>query len=86
MHGSSHYDALGHVWHGGKIWNGYDARTTVGGMRRASVLPIAEKGVVGRGILLDMAHYRGKAALEKGLFAVFSGLLSVRSCRWGWGW
>ena len=21
-----------------------------------------------------------------GLFAVFSGLLSVRSCRWGWGW
>jgi kynurenine formamidase len=66
LHGSSHYDALGHVWYDGKIWNGYDARTTVGGMKKASVLPIAEKGVVGRGILLDMAHYRGKAALGKG--------------------
>jgi kynurenine formamidase len=66
LHGSSHYDALGHVWCDGKIWNGYDARSTVGGMRKASVLPIAEKGVVGRGILLDMARYRGKAALAKG--------------------
>lgn len=66
LHGCGHYDALGHVWYDGKIWNGYDARTTVGGMRKAGVLPIAEKGVVGRGILLDMARYRGKAALEKG--------------------
>ena len=66
LHGCGHCDALGHVWYGGKIWNGYDARTTIGGMRKAGVLPIAEKGVVGRGILLDMARYRGKAALEKG--------------------
>jgi len=66
LHGCGHCDALGHVWYGGKIWNGYDARTTIGEMRKAGVLPIAEKGVVGRGILLDMARYRGKAALEKG--------------------
>lgn len=66
LHGCGHYDGLGHVWYDGKIWNGYDARTTVGGMRKAGVLPIAEKGVVGRGVLLDMARYRGKAALEKG--------------------
>lgn len=65
LHGCGHCDALGHVWYGGNIWNGYDARTTIGGMRKAGVLPIAEKGVVGRGILLDMARYRGKAALEK---------------------
>ena len=66
LHGSSQYDALGHVWYDGQIWNGYDARTTVGGMKKASVLPIAEKGVVGRGILLDMARHRGKVTLERG--------------------
>ena len=35
-------------------------------MKKASILPIAERGVVGRGVLLDMAAYRGKFALEKG--------------------
>jgi kynurenine formamidase len=64
--GSTQYDALGHVWYDGKLWNGFDARTTVDGMTKASVLPIAEKGVVGRGILLDMARHRGKDNLDKG--------------------
>src|SRR5699024_9558987 len=49
-----------------KIWNGYDARSTVGGMEKASVEPIAQRGVVGRGVLLDMARHRGKASLEPG--------------------
>ena len=35
-------------------------------MKKASILPIAERGVVGRGVLLDMAAYKGKFALEKG--------------------
>jgi kynurenine formamidase len=30
------------------------------------VLPIAEKGVVGRGVLIDMARHRGKDWLDKG--------------------
>jgi kynurenine formamidase len=66
LQGSSQYDALGHVWYDGKIWNGYDAETTVGGLSKASVLPIAEKGVVGRGVLIDMARHRGKDHLAKG--------------------
>ncbi|CQR65584.1 cyclase family protein [Streptomyces leeuwenhoekii] len=66
LQGSTQYDALGHVWYDGKVWNGYDARHTVGGMERASVLPIAEKGVVGRGVLIDMARHRGKTCLDKG--------------------
>ncbi len=65
LQGSTQYDALGHVWYGGKIWNGYDARTTIGGLEKASVAPIAERGVVGRGILLDMARFRGKENLDK---------------------
>ena len=39
LQGSTQYDALGHVWYGGKIWNGYDARTTIGGLDKASVAP-----------------------------------------------
>lgn len=64
LQGSTQYDALGHVWFDGKIWNGYDARTTVGGLNKASIQPIAEKGIVGRGILLDMARFRGKATMD----------------------
>ena len=66
LQGSTQYDALGHVWYGGQIWNGYDARTTIGGLQKASVEPIAQRGVVGRGVLLDMARFRGKATLDKG--------------------
>lgn len=66
LQGSTQYDALGHVWFDGKIWNGYDASNTVAGMKKASILPIAEKGVVGRGVLIDMARHRGKTHLDKG--------------------
>jgi kynurenine formamidase len=66
LQGSTQYDGLGHVWFDGKLWNGYDARTTVGGMDKASVEPIAQRGVVGRAVLLDMARFRGKPTLDKG--------------------
>ena len=66
LQGSTQYDGLGHVWYGGKIWNGFDARTTIGGLEKASVEPIAQRGVVGRYVLLDMARFRGKPNLDKG--------------------
>ena len=66
LQGSTQYDALGHVWYDDRLWNGYPASETIGGMNKASILPIAERGVVGRGVLLDMAAHRGKFALEKG--------------------
>ncbi|WP_373807754.1 class I adenylate-forming enzyme family protein, partial [Delftia acidovorans] len=49
LQGSTQYDALGHVWYGGRIWNGYDARTTVGGLDKASVEALGARGIVGRG-------------------------------------
>jgi kynurenine formamidase len=64
LQGSTQYDGLGHVWYGGKLWNGYDARTTVGGLDKASVEPIAQRGIVGRAVLLDMARFRGKDNLD----------------------
>ncbi|GAC1593133.1 MAG: cyclase family protein [Acidimicrobiales bacterium] len=66
LQGSTQYDALGHVWYDGQIWNGYDARTTVGGLDKASIEPIAQRGIIGRGVLLDMARFRGKENLDGG--------------------
>ncbi|HQT67212.1 MAG: metal-dependent hydrolase [Rhodospirillales bacterium 20-60-12] len=66
LQGSTQYDALGHVWCDDQLYNGYDARTTSGKMTKASVLPIAERGIAGRGILIDIARHRGKAVLERG--------------------
>ena len=66
LQGSTQYDALGHVWYDDTLYNGYPADSTGGGMSKASVHPIGVKGVVGRGILLDMARHRGKDVLAKG--------------------
>lgn len=66
LQGSTQFDALGHVWYEDRMWNGYPASDSNGGLKRASILPIAQRGVVGRGILLDMAAYKGKAFLDKG--------------------
>ena len=66
LQGSTQFDALGHVWYDDKLWNGYPSSATNGGLKKASILPIAQRGVVGRGILLDMAAFRGKDHLEKG--------------------
>ncbi|MBB6125360.1 cyclase family protein [Sphingobium subterraneum] len=66
LQGSTQFDALGHVWYDDKMWNGYPAASSNGGMKKASILPIAQRGVVGRGVLLDMAAYKGKPYLDKG--------------------
>lgn len=66
LQGTTQYDALGHTWYGDQIWNGYDARSTIGGLAMASVEPIARHGVVGRGVLIDIARFRGKRSLEPG--------------------
>lgn len=66
LQGSSQYDALGHAWHDDQLYNGYSASTTTGSMTKAGILPIAERGVVGRGILLDVARHRGKPWLSHG--------------------
>lgn len=67
LQGSSQYDALGHAWYDDRIWNDVDAATTNGGgMSWASIMPIAEHGIVGHGVLIDMARHRGKDWLDKG--------------------
>ena len=58
-HGTTHCDGLGHTWFEGQAWNGFAAEGSKGGLDKAGVLAIAERGVVGRAVLLDIARYKG---------------------------
>jgi kynurenine formamidase len=66
LQGSSQFDALGHTWYDDQLYNGYSATTTTGGMAKCGVEKIAQHGVVGRGVLVDMARHRGKDSLGSG--------------------
>lgn len=66
LQGSSQFDALGHTWYDDQLYNGFSAETTTGGMAKCGVDKIAQHGVVGRGVLVDIARYRGKDSLESG--------------------
>jgi kynurenine formamidase len=66
LQGSTQVDALAHIWYDETTYNGYSADTTVGGLSRASVLPLANRGIVGRAVLVDIARYRNVDALDRG--------------------
>jgi len=66
LQGTTHIDALGHIMYAGKIYNGYPAETTNGGLKKDDVSRLAEKGLAGRGILLDVPAYKRKNRLRKG--------------------
>jgi kynurenine formamidase len=64
LHGATHFDALGHVWYDGKLYNEFDQTTTMGGLQYCDIHPIADHGVVGRAVLLDVARHRGVDHLD----------------------
>lgn len=66
LQGSTHADALAHAWYGDQVYNGYDAATNTDSLAKASALAIAERGLVGRGVLVDIARYRNKRSLDPG--------------------
>lgn len=60
------WDSLAHVFDEGKMWNGYDASlVTSSGAARNSIDKTKGK-IAGRGVLLDVARFKGVAALEPG--------------------
>lgn len=65
-YGTSHIDALCHIFNDGKLYNGYAIENV--GARGARELGIHElrDGVVSRGVLLDVARARGADFLEPG--------------------
>ncbi|MBL7213070.1 MAG: cyclase family protein [Desulfobacteraceae bacterium] len=76
-HGASHIDAPGHVWYGDKIYNGYPAKINIGKMQKAGILPIAEHGIAGRGVLLDVARFKGVDFLAPGTQITLQDLLDT---------
>lgn len=66
LQAATQWDSLAHVHYDGKLYNGYsiDTITTDG----AAVLDVTNlsPGVVGRGILIDVARHRGVEWLERG--------------------
>ena len=59
VQGATHWDALGHVFYEDKAYNGYDAKLI--DSKGLNVLGIehSKNKMVGRGVLLDIARFRG---------------------------
>lgn len=62
------WDGLGHVGYDGLLYNNIpaDSITTMHGSTVLSIDQIAEKGIAGRGVLLDIAALRGVDRMEAG--------------------
>lgn len=80
-HGTTHCDGLGHTWFDGQAWNGFAAEGSKGGLEKASVLPIAERGVVGHAVLLDIARYKGLPYLPMGTQVSLADLLGAAAAQ-----
>lgn len=60
------WDGLGHVFLGDRMWNGYDARLVDSvGAAKNGIEHTCDR-MVGRGVLLDIARYKGADYLEPG--------------------
>jgi len=67
IHDTTHWDGLGHVYGDGKIYNGYDASTsltTAGALKNG--VHLAANKIVTRGILLDVARHKKVDSLAPG--------------------
>ncbi|MCL8208463.1 MAG: cyclase family protein [Actinomycetia bacterium] len=66
LQGTTQIDSLGHVWYDGRLYNGYDAATTTGGLSKNGIDKVAARGIAGAAVLLDVARFKGKEMLERG--------------------
>jgi hypothetical protein len=78
---NTHLDALCHVFHNDKMYNGYSA-TEVGsrGAKRCAIDVAASQGVISRGILLDIPKIKKVDWLENGA-AISRARISTRPRR-----
>jgi kynurenine formamidase len=68
IHGTTHWDGLGHVFGEGKIYNGFDAEQSItykGALRNG--MEHTKDKIVSRGVLLDLVLYKGKNPLPSGM-------------------
>ncbi|MCY3919688.1 MAG: cyclase family protein [Chloroflexi bacterium] len=63
---TTHIDALCHIFTGDKMFNGYDrSEVRSDGAHKLSIMA-GKDGILGRGVLLDIARLRGVGWLDKG--------------------
>ena len=63
---STQWDALCHIFLGDKMYNGYDARLVdARGAKKLGIEHVRDK-MVGRGVLLDIARFKGVPSLDDG--------------------
>src|SRR6202035_2900363 len=60
------WDALGHIFFGEKMWNGYDARLVDSNGAEKNAIEKTRDKMVGRGVLLDVAGHKGVEYVEDG--------------------
>ncbi|MDT3687557.1 MAG: cyclase family protein [Pseudorhodoplanes sp.] len=66
VQGATHWDALGHVFYQDKMYNGYDARLVDSNGLATLGIEHARNKMVGRGVLLDVARFKGVEYLQDG--------------------
>ena len=63
---ATHWDAIGHIFHDDKMYNGFDAREAdCNGLGKLGIEHTKSR-MVGRGVLLDIARFRGVDWLKDG--------------------
>lgn len=60
LQGTTHVDALAHAWYGDQVYGGVSADSTVHGHAHADIGALGERGIVGRGVLLDVGRHLGE--------------------------
>jgi kynurenine formamidase len=66
VHAATHWDALSHCFHGGRMFGGIDAaEVTTKGAAHNDIVPAARR-LVTRGVLADVAAHRGVEVLPAG--------------------
>lgn len=68
QHGAPNLDAIGHISHDGKLYGGLDAFSHEGssGLTALGIETYPKEKFVNRGVLLDVARYKGVSALDAG--------------------
>ena len=66
VHGTSHWDGIGHMFAQGRLYNGYDVETnaTERGLLKCGIHKAADK-VATRGVLIDLARHLGVRHLAR---------------------
>jgi kynurenine formamidase len=66
LHGSTHWDALSHIFFEEKMWNGYSCELVTGQGASKNGIEQFKGKLAGRGVLLDIARFKRVNWLEPG--------------------